>query len=272
MLLKEVILQAANAVRDHRFRASLTMLGIAWGIVTVVLLLAYGQGFHRALSHGFRNAFSDGVGVLRGGQTSTQAGGERAGRRISLKVDDVALVAEQGFVKYASPDFGSLTVSWGTRQTSAGSGRRPRRIMRAETPETGRFSPTRWSVGAGLPSWGRGGAPPSATIPPVGETVAASASRWSASSRTRRSCRATTTRTRCRCSSRTRRWAVAARVPEQHRVPGADRARLEGRGAGGRRSRPATTSTRATTGPSQSSAAGRSCRLPTGCRTACGWC
>jgi len=142
MLLKEVILQAANAVRDHRFRASLTMLGIAWGIVTVVLLLAYGQGFHRALSHGFRNAFSDGVGVLRGGQTSTQAGGERAGRRISLKVDDVALVAEQGFVKYASPEYlDSLTVSWGTRQTSAGvRGVAPEYgIMRAETPETGRF-------------------------------------------------------------------------------------------------------------------------------------
>lgn len=142
MLLKEVILQAAGAVRDHRFRAGLTMLGIAWGIVTVVLLLAYGQGFHRALSHGFRNAFTDGVAVLRGGQTSMQAGGERAGRRIGLKVDDVALVAEQGFVKYASPEYlDSLTVSWGTRQTTAGiRGVAPEYgIMRAETPEIGRF-------------------------------------------------------------------------------------------------------------------------------------
>lgn len=142
MLLREVIIQAASAVRDHRFRAGLTMLGIAWGIVTVVLLLAYGQGFHRALTFGFRNAFSDGVGVLRGGQTSLQAGGERAGRRIRLKVDDVPLVAEQGFVKYVSPEYlDSLTVSWGTRQTTAGvRGVAPEYgIMRSETPEAGRF-------------------------------------------------------------------------------------------------------------------------------------
>ena len=107
MLLKEVLIQAATAVRDHKFRASLTMLGIAWGIVTVVLLLAYGQGFHRALSVGFRNAFSDGVGVVRGGQTSMQAGGERAGRRIRFKEDDSALIGELGLVKYASPEYSS---------------------------------------------------------------------------------------------------------------------------------------------------------------------
>ena len=142
MLLKEVVIQAASAVRDHRFRAGLTMLGIAWGIVTVVLLLAYGQGFHRALTVGFRNAFSDGVGVLRGGQTSLQAGGERAGRRIRLKVDDVPLVAEQGFVKYVSPEYlDSLTVSWGTRQTTVGvRGVAPEYgVMRSETPDAGRF-------------------------------------------------------------------------------------------------------------------------------------
>ena len=70
MLLKEVILQAAAAIREHRFRAGLTMLGIAWGIVTVVILMAYGQGFRTALVVGFRNAVSDGTARIRGGQTS----------------------------------------------------------------------------------------------------------------------------------------------------------------------------------------------------------
>jgi putative ABC transport system permease protein len=142
MLLKEVLVQAANAVRDHRFRAGLTMLGIAWGIVTVVLLLAYGSGFHRALTHGFRNAFSDGVGVLRGGQTSMQAGGERAGRRIRLKEEDAELLMQQGLIKQASPEYlDSLTISWGNRQTTAGvRGVAPSYgEMRAETPEAGRF-------------------------------------------------------------------------------------------------------------------------------------
>ncbi len=78
MLLKEVILQAATAVQEHRFRAGLTMLGIAWGIVTVVILMAYGQGFRGALVVGFRNAFSDGTApALR--RADQHAGGRRAG-------------------------------------------------------------------------------------------------------------------------------------------------------------------------------------------------
>ena len=103
MLLKEVILQAAAAIREHRFRAGLTMLGIAWGIVTVVILMAYGQGFRSALVVGFRNAVSDGTARLRGGQTSSQVGGERAGRRIFLKDEDVEALRQLGTVKYRQP-------------------------------------------------------------------------------------------------------------------------------------------------------------------------
>jgi hypothetical protein len=46
VLLKEVVQQAWDSIVAHRFRATLTMLGIAWGIVAVTLLLAYGNGFH----------------------------------------------------------------------------------------------------------------------------------------------------------------------------------------------------------------------------------
>ena len=48
VLLGEVLTQAWHSLVTHRFRAALTMLGITWGIVTVVLLMAYGNGFHRA--------------------------------------------------------------------------------------------------------------------------------------------------------------------------------------------------------------------------------
>ena len=84
MLFKEVFLQAWYALIGHRFRAALTMLGISWGIVAVVLMMAYGNGFHDALTFGFRMAFSEGTVVTWNGQTSMQAGGERAGRRIRL--------------------------------------------------------------------------------------------------------------------------------------------------------------------------------------------
>jgi putative ABC transport system permease protein len=142
MLLKEVVVQAGMAVKEHRFRAGLTMLGIAWGIVTVVVLMGYGQGFRRALVVGFRNAFSDGTARLYNGQTSMQAGGERAGRRILLKEDDVAAVLELGTVKYASPEYlESMPISTGTRFTTCGvRGVAPEYgIMRHETPGAGRF-------------------------------------------------------------------------------------------------------------------------------------
>ena len=104
-LLKEVVREAVYGVSRNRLRAGLSMLGISWGIVSVVMLLAYGNGFQGALMVGFRNAFGDGVAVLFPGQTSMQAGGQRAGRRIRLKPEDVSLLAQLPVVKAISPEF-----------------------------------------------------------------------------------------------------------------------------------------------------------------------
>lgn len=142
MLLKEVLLQAINSLVSHRFRASLTMLGISWGIVTVVLLMAYGNGFHRALEVGFASAFSNGTAVIWAGQTSRQAGGERAGRRIRLKEEDAEALRELGLIKYVSPEYlESQPLTYGNRQTTAGvRGVAPEYgLMRSEIPESGRF-------------------------------------------------------------------------------------------------------------------------------------
>ena len=118
------------------------MLGIAWGIVTVVILMAYGQGFRMALVVGFRNAVSDGTARLRGGQTSSQVGGERAGRRILLKEEDVEALRQLGTVKYVSPEYlESLPLVYGTRSTTAGvRGVAPEYgLMRSERAGDGRF-------------------------------------------------------------------------------------------------------------------------------------
>jgi putative ABC transport system permease protein len=142
MILKEVFLQAVYALIGHRFRAAMTMLGIAWGIVTVVLLMAYGDGFHRAIMYGMHGAFSDGVVITWNGQTSMQAGGERAGRPVRLKEEDVAALKQLGVIKYASPELVErLPMSYGTRQTTAlVRGVAPEYgVMRSETPEVGRF-------------------------------------------------------------------------------------------------------------------------------------
>ena len=46
---RDIIVQAFTSLRHHWFRAALSMLGISWGIVSVVVLLAYGDGFRHAL-------------------------------------------------------------------------------------------------------------------------------------------------------------------------------------------------------------------------------
>ncbi len=141
-LYREVIAQAISSLVAHRFRAALTMLGISWGIVTVVLLMAYGNGFQRALMYGFRNAFSPGTVLVGGGQTSMQAGGERSGRRIALKQADVDALSELGTLKFVSPEYmQSVPITYGLRQTTAGvRGVAPEyAIMRTETAEHGRF-------------------------------------------------------------------------------------------------------------------------------------
>ena len=104
-VLVEIFREAMYGLARNRFRAGLAMLGISWGIVSVVMLLAYGNGFQGALMVGFRNAFGDGVAVLFPGQTSMQAGGQRAGRRIRLKPEDVSLLAQLPVVKAISPEF-----------------------------------------------------------------------------------------------------------------------------------------------------------------------
>ncbi len=104
-MVKEVVREAAYGIARNRLRAALSMLGISWGIVSVVMLLAYGNGFHEALMVGFRNAFGEGVAVIWPGQTSLQAGGQRAGRRIRLKPEDVTLLTQLPAIKAASPEY-----------------------------------------------------------------------------------------------------------------------------------------------------------------------
>ena len=70
----------------------LTMLGMAWGIATVVLLLAYGEGFGHAIQAIWDSYGSTAVGIYPG-RTSQQAGGNKAGIAIHFTQEDVDMVA-----------------------------------------------------------------------------------------------------------------------------------------------------------------------------------
>src|SRR5256885_3666836 len=111
--------QAYNALRHNRRRSVLTMLGMAWGIATVVLLLAYGAGFERGLMVAFET-FSGNLIVVFPGRTSMQAGGSKAGVEIKLTTDDVEwLRNEVPLIKRISPEAAKdATVGYGNRASS----------------------------------------------------------------------------------------------------------------------------------------------------------
>src|SRR6476619_6641805 len=118
-IVRDVVEQAFVSLYHHWFRAMLSMLGVSWGIVSVVVLLAYGEGFRMALDAGFRGAFSDGTVVTQMGQTSLQAGGERAGKRVRLTTADVDTIGELPLVKQSSPEFISeFPIVYSNRQSS----------------------------------------------------------------------------------------------------------------------------------------------------------
>jgi putative ABC transport system permease protein len=79
---REILIEAWLSLRRNPSRSVLTMLGIVWGITAVTLLLAYGDGFQHVMVGLFEN-FSKTAVIAFPGQTSLQAGGERAGKRTS---------------------------------------------------------------------------------------------------------------------------------------------------------------------------------------------
>ena len=141
-VLREVAREAFTGLFRNRVRAGLSTLGISWGIVSVVMLLAYGNGFDEALIRGFHGAFGDGVSVMFSGQTSMQAGGERAGRRIRFRLADAEAVGQIPFVKQWSPEYTQqVALAWEDKQsTNLARGVAPSYgSMRSQRAAAGRF-------------------------------------------------------------------------------------------------------------------------------------
>lgn len=120
-MIKNLLSQAYGALRHNRRRSFLTMLGMAWGIATVVLLLAYGAGFETGLWSAFRT-FGTNLIFVFPGRTSMQAGGTKAGSQIRITIDDLEHVrAEVPLLKRISPEvFKQCVLAYGTRSASYG--------------------------------------------------------------------------------------------------------------------------------------------------------
>ena len=118
MIFRDLLQEAYTAMRHNRRRTALTMLGMAWGIATVVMLLAYGDGFGQACANIFAN-FGTKLVIVVPGKTSMQAGGQKSGVAVRFTQEDVealatnlpqithitASVEKQANVQYENRDF-----------------------------------------------------------------------------------------------------------------------------------------------------------------------
>src|SRR4051812_36478025 len=119
-MFKDIIQQAYDSLKFNRSRTALTMLGMAWGIATVVLLLAYGDGFDRAI-HAIFSTFGSKTIQVYGGRTSMQAGGAKAGQMVRLEMEDIDRInSTVPLARMVSPTCGTgATIQYNGRQLSA---------------------------------------------------------------------------------------------------------------------------------------------------------
>ena len=102
--MKEAFVQSLQNLRANKLRSFLTMFGILWGMVSVVILSAMGEGFQQG-NEKVLLELGKNIGIIWGGRTSLQAGGERAGRVIRLTLDDArAFQAESAMIAVVSPE------------------------------------------------------------------------------------------------------------------------------------------------------------------------
>jgi putative ABC transport system permease protein len=120
-MIVDLATQAYNALHHNRRRSLLTMLGMAWGIATVVLLLAYGTGFERGLWSAFRS-FGTNLVFIFPGRTELQAGGTKAGTQVRLTINDLdSIRTEVPLLKRVSPEaFKNCVVAYSTRSSNYG--------------------------------------------------------------------------------------------------------------------------------------------------------
>jgi putative ABC transport system permease protein len=105
-MLRDLLHEAYGAMQHNRRRTGLTMLGMAWGIATVVMLLSYGNGFGEACANIFAN-FGTKLMILVPGRSSMQVGGQKAGAQLRLTLEDLdLLVANIPQIMHITPEVG----------------------------------------------------------------------------------------------------------------------------------------------------------------------
>jgi len=94
MLLSEAIRQAFQDLKANRLRSFLTLFGIIWGIMAIMILLGWGFGFRDLMWEGMSKIGEDLV-VFIPGHTSIGVGGYKTGRPVVPEIDDIEAIKIQ---------------------------------------------------------------------------------------------------------------------------------------------------------------------------------
>ena len=156
----DVLREFLADIQSQKLRTTLTVLGIAWGTVAVVVLLAFGVGLERQTKKRF-HGLGDRIVILFGGRTTRAFAGFPDGRGIQLTEDDADAAAER-----SQRDRAALAgVHRAVRPGCTGASRRRTRPLPASSPCTatcgtssrspaGGSSTTRtWPTGGGWRCW-----------------------------------------------------------------------------------------------------------------------
>jgi len=106
MVFGDVVRDTFRTLATHKLRTALTMFGIAWGIISITLMVAAGEGL-RVGQAKVAEQFGKDIMIVFAGRTSLQAGGTRAGRQVRWNADDHHSVLEQSpSCRYVLPELG----------------------------------------------------------------------------------------------------------------------------------------------------------------------
>jgi putative ABC transport system permease protein len=104
MTFRDLLRDTIATLLAHKRRTLLTMFGIAWGIISITLMVAAGEGLGRGIQKQQEN-FGKDVMIVFSGRTSMQAGGVRSGRIVHWMEDDYKQVAQEApACKYVMPE------------------------------------------------------------------------------------------------------------------------------------------------------------------------
>jgi putative ABC transport system permease protein len=100
----DLLLQTWLNLKSNKTRSFLTMFGIAWGLVCLILMTALGEGMWLAQKQKAR-ALGQNIMIVWGGTTSKGIEGVRAGKVIRLTLEDFLAVKQQAtYLQRSSPE------------------------------------------------------------------------------------------------------------------------------------------------------------------------